>query len=173
MRWEVLEQCPGPVPSAVVHTMYNCPMISRSCFVVMAAFAAPVFGASCDSLASFALKQGKVTLAAEVAPGGFVPGGGPGNAAVFKTLPAFCRVMASLMPTADSDIKIEVWLPVLNANNGGWNKSLQSVGNGAWAGTSVIRPWLGHWRRAMRRRRPIRCPRRTALADRPERRAYA
>ena len=29
----------------------------------------------------------------------------------FTSLPAFCRVQASLTPTADSDIRIEVWLP--------------------------------------------------------------
>ncbi len=37
---------------------------------------------------------------------------------------------ATLTPTSDSDIKVEVWLPVT-----GWNRKLQSVGNGAWAGS--------------------------------------
>ena len=37
---------------------------------------------------------------------------------------------ATLKPTADSDIKIEVWLPVA-----GWNNKFQAVGNGGWAGT--------------------------------------
>src|SRR5262249_15953538 len=40
----------------------------------------------------------------------------------------------TLTPSADSEIKIEVWLPV-----SGWNSALQSVGNGAWAGT-ISRP---------------------------------
>jgi feruloyl esterase len=35
-----------------------------------------------------------------------------------------------LTPTSDSDIRIEVWLPVSN-----WNQKLQSVGNGGWAGS--------------------------------------
>jgi feruloyl esterase len=52
------------------------------------------------------------------------------NPAVLSTLPAFCRVLATLTPTSDSDIKVEVWLPAT-----GWNGKLQSVGNGAWAGT--------------------------------------
>jgi len=39
-------------------------------------------------------------------------------------------VAASLKPTSDSDIRIEVWLPMA-----GWNGKLQSVGNGAWAGS--------------------------------------
>ena len=58
------------------------------------------------------------------------PGRGANPNAAFKNLPAFCRVAASLKPTSDSDIRIEVWLPMA-----GWNGKLQSVGNGAWAGT--------------------------------------
>ena len=44
-------------------------------------------------------------------------------------LPAFCRVAATLTPSSDSDIKIEVWLPAAN-----WNGKFQAVGNGAWNG---------------------------------------
>jgi feruloyl esterase len=39
-------------------------------------------------------------------------------------------VAATLRPTADSDIKVEVWLPIA-----GWNGKFQAVGNGGWAGT--------------------------------------
>src|SRR4029079_7682808 len=53
------------------------------------------------------------------------------NAArLYASLPDFCRVSATLTPTADSDIKIEVWLPVSR-----WNRKFQAVGNGGWAGT--------------------------------------
>ena len=45
-------------------------------------------------------------------------------------LPAFCRVAATIKPTPDSDIKIEVWLPA-----SGWNGKYQAVGNGGWAGS--------------------------------------
>ena len=48
---------------------------------------------------------------------------------MYKNLPAFCRVVAEAKPTADSDIKIEVWLPV-----SGWNGKLQGIGNGGFAG---------------------------------------
>ena len=37
---------------------------------------------------------------------------------------------ATLKPTSDSDIKVEIWLP-----SNGWNGKLQAVGNGGWAGT--------------------------------------
>jgi feruloyl esterase len=56
--------------------------------------------------------------------------GGRGPAPVFKTVPAFCRVAVTLTPTADSDIKSEIWLPLA-----GWNGKLQVPGNGGWAGT--------------------------------------
>jgi feruloyl esterase len=48
---------------------------------------------------------------------------------LYKSLPAFCRVVAEAKPTADSDIKLEVWLPV-----SGWNGKLQGIGNGGFAG---------------------------------------
>src|SRR6185295_7793616 len=53
--------------------------------------------------------------------------GGTGNA--LANLPAFCRVAATLTPSSDSDIKIEVWLPIDR-----WNGKFQAVGNGAWSG---------------------------------------
>src|SRR6185295_2076597 len=59
--------------------------------------------------------------------GGAARGGGGGS---FASLPAFCRVTATLTPSEDSDIKTEVWLPV-----SGWNGKFQAVGNGGWAGT--------------------------------------
>ena len=48
----------------------------------------------------------------------------------YANLPAFCRIAATLRPTSDSDIKIEVWMPLT-----GWNNKLLAVGNGAWAGS--------------------------------------
>jgi feruloyl esterase len=46
-------------------------------------------------------------------------------------LPAFCRVAATLTPTNDSEIKIEVWLP----DSAIWNGKFEAVGNGGLAGT--------------------------------------
>ncbi|HVO57525.1 MAG TPA: tannase/feruloyl esterase family alpha/beta hydrolase [Dongiaceae bacterium] len=48
---------------------------------------------------------------------------------MFKSLPSFCRVALQLTPSADSDIRAEVWLP-----SGKWNGRLQVVGNGGFAG---------------------------------------
>jgi len=85
------------------------------------------FAASCDSLRSLALPDTTITLAQTVAPGGFTVAQVPDLR--FKNLPAFCRVAATLKPTSDSAIKIEVWLPA-----SGWNGKFQAVGNGGWAG---------------------------------------
>jgi Tannase and feruloyl esterase len=91
---------------------------------------------SCDSLATMALPQTTITLASVVEAGAFTPPGSPsvnpsGPAGqVFRGLPAFCRVAATIRPSSDSDIKVEVWLPLA-----GWNGKFQAVGNGGWAGT--------------------------------------
>jgi feruloyl esterase len=97
--------------------------------VALAVPALPAKAASCESLSSIALKGGMISAAESVAAGAFQQPGGRGGAA-FASLPAFCRIAATLKPTGDSEIKIEVWLPASN-----WNGALESVGNGAWAGT--------------------------------------
>src|SRR5215467_5396740 len=95
--------------------------------------AIPMFAATCESLASLALQDSTITMAQVVPAGQFTPPGGAQakgkGALVYKDLPEFCRVAATLKPSSDSDIKIEVWLPIQ-----GWNRKLQSVGNGGWAG---------------------------------------
>ena len=76
--------------------------------------AAPAAAAAspCENLTSLRPGGGRVTLAQMVAPGGFtLPTAGRGGAPNFSDLPAFCRVAATLTPSSDSDIKIEVWLP--------------------------------------------------------------
>ena len=109
---------------------------SATILFTMAVFGSiPVFGAStCDSLTTVKIKNMTITVAEPVAAGAFTAPGATGakgkQAAAFQNLPAFCRVAATLTPSSDSEIKIEVWLPET-----GWNGNLQSVGNGAWAGT--------------------------------------
>src|SRR5262245_31899247 len=125
----------SPLVSGVYSTALGGPMrISaiRSTFCVVAWLCAvPALAAPCDSLAALTLKDAKVTAAQVVPAGQFSPPGerpeGAGNP--YRTLPAFCRVAATLTPTSDSDIKVEVWLPA-----SGWNGKFQAVGNGGWAG---------------------------------------
>ena len=83
---------------------------------------------TCGSLAALALPNTAITLAQEVEAGPFTPPGAQAS----RTLPAFCRVAATLTPTRDSDIQIEVWLPT-----SGWNGKYEAVGNGAFSGSIV------------------------------------
>ena len=93
--------------------------------------------ATCESLSSAKLTNVTVTMAQSVAAGAFTPPaggrGGRGGGNPFADLPAFCRIAATLTPTKESDIKIEVWLPM-----SGWNGKLQAVGNGGWNGNIDI-----------------------------------
>jgi feruloyl esterase len=90
--------------------------------------------ATCESLQSLAVPHATIDSAGLItAASGFDPLAGRGGAAqreAFKKLPAFCRVTATLKPSNDSDIKVEVWLPVSN-----WNGKYQAVGNGGWTGS--------------------------------------
>ena len=89
---------------------------------------------SCEMLARLALPHTTIASAQPVAAGQFVPPqtgrGGRGGENAFANLPAFCRVAGSSKPAPDSDIRFEVWLPM-----SGWNGKLQTVGNGAYAGS--------------------------------------
>ena len=76
---------------------------------------APLRSTACDEVRTLALPSSRITSATLVSDG---------------TRPAFCRVAATLKPSSDSDIKIEVWLPAA-----GWNGKFQAVGNGAFNGT--------------------------------------
>ena len=85
--------------------------------------------AQCEALRSVALSETVVNQATVVAAGSFSPPGARGRNTVFDAVPAFCRVAMVLRPSADSEIGVEVWLPM-----SGWNGKYQAVGNGGWAG---------------------------------------
>ncbi len=101
--------------------------------------AAPVV--SCESLAKLALPNATITMAQSVAAGGFrMPGGESPSVgtsvwnpkADTNTLPAFCRVKATMKPTSDSDIKMEVWLPLST-----WNGKFLGLGGLGTAGNII------------------------------------
>ena len=100
------------------------------------AFAACAAAATtCDQLSKLSLPQTAITMASSVAPGTFAPPASfslkiqPGDVE-YQNLPAFCRVAATMRPTSDSIIKIEVWLPP----PGAWNGKFMAIGNGGQAG---------------------------------------
>jgi hypothetical protein len=74
----------------------------------------------CERLASLSLPDAAITRTQLVAAGEFSASGGragrTGDAA-YGTLPAFCRVEATVTPSRDSSIGLEIWLPVAGAAN--------------------------------------------------------
>ena len=91
-----------------------------------AAFAGtPAQATPCTNLLSLQLQHATITSAADNTTGVFVP---PGSAPI-TGLPPFCRVTATLTPSSDSSIKIEVWLP-----ESGWNGRFLGTGGGGYQG---------------------------------------
>jgi feruloyl esterase len=93
---------------------------------------------ACSSLAALELANTTIVSATSV-PEGPIPlppifGNAPPLVA-----PARCEVQAITRPTKDSEIRLQVWLPV-----SGWNGKYLQVGNGGWAGsidqTAMIDP---------------------------------
>ena len=88
---------------------------------------------SCARLARLDLPNAAISSATAYERGAF---SGPKAAftgadmtAIYKMLPPFCRVVAHAHPSPDSDIAIEVWMPLT-----GWNGRLEGFGNGGFAG---------------------------------------
>ena len=116
-------------------------MFMRSLLLSFASILFGVAGAcaqDCASLASLKLPDATITTA-EMVTGGTVtpPYGEPQT-----NLPAFCRVIGVLHPSADSDIRFELWMP-----EGGWNHRFLGVGNGGFAGSIAYRQLAGNVRR--------------------------
>jgi feruloyl esterase len=100
---------------------------------------APPGTQSCEGLAQVELPRAKILSAQTVAAGAFTPPSAltpwlAGDPSFYKMLAAFCRVVVEATPSADSSIKIEVWMPAKGQKEGGWNGKLQGQGNGGFAG---------------------------------------
>src|SRR6184192_1504309 len=89
---------------------------------------------SCEKLSQLAVSKAKIVSAQTVEAGAFAPPAAmspwlTGSPDLYKTLGAFCRVVVEATPSADSSIKIEVWMPTE-----GWNGRFRGQGNGGFAG---------------------------------------
>lgn len=94
----------------------------------LAAFEPAVLQArSCESLAKLISPTVMIVRAERVDAGAFTAAS---DAAALTHLPPFCRVVAKIKPSADSDIGAEIWLPL-----SGWNGKLLAVGSGGWGGS--------------------------------------
>lgn len=108
-------------------------------FAASLLLAAPAIAQSaqtrCANLQQITLDHARVLSAEVVTPGTFIapprPTGPNEQIPLYKQLPAFCRVKVQATPSSDSNIQIEVWLPLESAN---WNHRFQGQGNGGFAG---------------------------------------
>jgi feruloyl esterase len=80
---------------------------------VMALCAGAAQAVPCEALTTTTLDGGAIT-----------------SARVVSDQTNSCRVKLVLRPTKDSDIKVEIWMPVE-----GWNGKFQANGNGGWSGS--------------------------------------
>ena len=85
----------------------------------------PAAASPCTNLQSVQLRDTTITSATDNTSGVFTP---PGSAPI-TGLPPFCRVTATLTPSSDSSIAIEVWLP-----ESGWNGRFLGTGGGGFQG---------------------------------------
>ena len=95
-------------------------------FASVAIASTPAMATPCTNLQSLNLPDTTITSATDNTTGVFVP---PGSSSPIPGLPAFCRVTATLTPTSDSNIKIEVWLPETT-----WNGRFLGTGGGGFQG---------------------------------------
>jgi feruloyl esterase len=84
---------------------------------------------TCSSLATLKLPNTTIVSAVSV-PEGPIPSPPIFGNAPPVVVPARCEVQAITRPTKDSEIRLQVWLPV-----SGWNGKYLQVGNGGWAGS--------------------------------------
>ena len=93
---------------------------------------------ACSELSALSLPHTTI-MSAAIVPEGPIP-----QPAIFGNAPPIvaperCEVHAITRPTKDSEIHLEVWLPV-----SGWNGKYLQIGNGGWAGsinrTGLISP---------------------------------
>jgi feruloyl esterase len=85
----------------------------------------PAAAASCASLFGLVLQDTTITAVESFRGGTYTAP----NGQVYTGLPAFCRVAATLTPTSDSDINIEVWMP-----SSAWNGRFLGTGSGGFGG---------------------------------------
>lgn len=81
----------------------------------------------CVALAGRTFENGTSIIDASLITSGSIP---ISETAIARNLPPFCRVQGISRPSADSDIRFEVWLPQPSA----WNRKFMSTGEGGFAG---------------------------------------
>src|SRR5258708_16284842 len=96
-------------------------------FAGVAVASTSAMASPCTNLQSLPLQHTTINSATDNTSGVFVVPGTPPT--TIAGLPPFCRVTATLTPSSDSSIKIEVWLP-----ESGWNGRFLGTGGGGFQG---------------------------------------
>ncbi|WP_263384323.1 tannase/feruloyl esterase family alpha/beta hydrolase [Granulicella arctica] len=94
-------------------------------FAILTAAAQAQKPEACTNLLHLTIPNTRILTAEPIDPAQALPGDIPAAA---KVVPPFCRVTAQLTPSADSDIRMEIWLPLT------WNGLFRGQGNGGFAG---------------------------------------
>src|SRR5438874_1816374 len=84
------------------------------------------YAQACESLSSLDIPYATITAAQSIPAGSFQPPTG----ALITNLPAFCRVALTMMPSSDSSIRVEVWMPAST-----WTGRFQGTGGGGYTGS--------------------------------------
>ena len=108
-------------------------LLAAATGVAAVALPSPGWAAGCEDLARLKLPDTLIRSAESVPAGGFAALG------VLRRpdLPAFCRVIASVKAAPDSDVGVEVWLPLA-----GWTGVFHGNGNGGFGGV-LAAGWPG------------------------------
>ena len=113
--------------------------IVLACLLGFASSAPVLHADSCTAIKDLKLPDTTVNTAERVASGDLDV---PGIDKPLHDLPVFCRVTGVLRPTADSEIRFEVWMPEKD-----WNSRFLGVGNGGFAGSIGYQGLAGNLRR--------------------------
>jgi feruloyl esterase len=99
--------------------------------ILIVGAARSVAAANCEGLSSLTLPNASVTSATSIAMGAFTPAipPTPANAARYRDLPAFCRVLGTFRTSDVSSVKFEVWMPAET-----WNGNFRADGFAFYGG---------------------------------------
>lgn len=103
-------------------------LTTTSAAALLLAWLVPTVARAATPCANLSAPPGSTLAIPEIVTGSFTP---PGSFQI-TGLPTFCRVQATLRPTPQSNIRVELWMPV-----SGWNGRLLGTGNGGYGGSIV------------------------------------
>jgi feruloyl esterase len=108
------------------------PIAAGIAISALVAGAGGALASDCGDLAGKVFGPATITAATTVSPPSSLVGRDPPTPVAIKA--PFCRVEGVIKPSADSDIKFEVWLPPESA----WNGKYGAIGNGGFAGSLIL-----------------------------------